>query len=271
MVAIPQQLNLTELAIEGVKYPGNRNAKIGMGSIGDLCSRRMWFSFHWVSDPEEISAKLQRLFNVGIDEEPKIIADLIKIGVKVSREQELVMGFAGHVKGKIDGVGEGFPEAPKTPHLLEFKTANDSNFKRIAKKGVQEGSFDYYAQIQRYMGGKKLTRCFFIMTNKNTSARYYERVRFDKECYADLLKKEQNVILSDTPPLRYFQDSSMTCRWCRVKDVCNGATPVKTCRTCDHMDMKDNGVFYCNRHEKELDYKEQIEGCKLYSLGWGFK
>ncbi len=43
----------------------------------------------------------------------------------------------GHIAGSMDGCGLGFVEAPKTWHVLEFKTSGEKYFKKLVKGGVR--------------------------------------------------------------------------------------------------------------------------------------
>lgn len=163
----------------------------------------------------------------------------------------------------------GIVEAPKTRHLLEFKTANTKYFNKVKKHGLYASMPEYFATVQRYMGAKKLTRCFYVVVCKDTDERHYERIHFDKEYYNDLIKRERDIIMSDRPPLRYFEAGKPPCLWCNSKDVCDGvARAEKNCRTCDHADLEDKGIWICNFHKKELSYSAQIEGCRHHTYGW---
>lgn len=262
---------------------------LGMSTLGEKCLRKLWYGFHWVSD-KSITAKAQRIFNRGHVEEKVVVDDLKRIGVKctkfidgveleltgeVDEEQEEFTGTAGHAKGHCDGRLLGLIEAPKTQHLLETKTMQEKYFKDVVKKGVQLSQPKYYSQVQRYMLATKntpikLERTFFVATNKNTQERYYERIRFNKEHACELERKEIQVVTSESPLIKVYNENDFECRYCSHKKVCHyGDSPNKNCRTCDNSDIMDNGVWHCNYWEKNLSYDEQLDGCKEWRIGWG--
>ena len=286
MVKIPEKQNTTENAIESMTFTNNHRSYLGMSGIGHECILYLWYSFHWAYKPEVNTARQKRIFDRGDLEEQRIIKDLKSIGIEVFRrdrdgskieiygfaneKQEEMVVFGGHIKGHIDGRALGVKEAPKTEHLLEFKTANESNFKKIKNLGVALAKPEYYAQMQRYMHELKLTRTLFIVTNKNTEERYYERVRYDKDHALMLVEKEQEVIVSICPPKDKFSPTWYKCRWCNAKDICHtGKEPEKNCRTCQHVDFYENGRWSCcidNNNPKTLSLQDQRNGCDKHKF-----
>ena len=235
----------TEMKIELKEVPNEFRPYLGMSGIGHECSRAIWYGFHWAAT-EMLTARKQRIFDRGDLEEARIIRDLTSVGIvcyrtepdgtiveitgEIGEKQQTLTGFENHAKGHPDGTAIGVIEAPKTPHLLEFKTAAAKYFANYVKeKSVQKVSPVYYAQAQRYMAAMKLTRALFIATNKDTEARYYERIKFDKDAAGLLIEKERNIILSDGPPPKAFNKTWITCKWCKFNQVChyNAAPEVK--------------------------------------------
>jgi hypothetical protein len=263
----------------------DRRPYLGMSGIGHSCMRHLWYQFHWVS-PKYVSNRMERLFNRGHWEEHRIIASLKSVGVEcfrrdkdgnkieifghIGEEQEEIIGFAGHSAGHNDGRGLGIPEAPKTEHLLEFKTANDKNFKLFAKDGVEKTSPKYFAQMQRYMKGLGLTRALFIVRNKNDESTYPERVVYDEKYADELVRKEQNVIMADMPPERIGGATWYECKMCDDFGVCHTGWDIKqNCRTCDKSDIENNGVWTCSYKDDNLSKEEQQHGCQVWKKGWG--
>jgi len=286
MPKIPINMNTTAYKVESIVHEQEPRGYLGMSGLGHPCSRTLWYGFHFVSKRESITARMKRLFNRGHQEEPVIISDLKSAGIEVFKvineeevemtgekdeDQEELIGFAGHAKGHPDGRVRGLPEAPKTVHLLEMKTASDAQFKKIKKLGVKKAKPVYYSQAQRYMDKMGLTRALFVVTNKNNDERHYERVKIDKD-YAEILaKKEQDIILAEAPPPKISENRNwIDCKYCNHKDVCHGGQqPERNCRTCNHADIADNGRWECNMHQRDLTLDEQIKGCEFWSQGWG--
>lgn len=249
----------TEQQIEDKYYPLGKSIRLGISQIGESCDRKIFYKFYWCSSPK-ISARIKRLFGRGTNEEPIVIKDLESIGVIVHSMQDVVFAGYGHIKGKIDGIAENVPDAPKTPHLLEIKTMNNKNFGKFTEKnGVEKKFPEYYAQIQVYMYLKKLKRALFIGVNKNTDERYYERIPVNNNFAKELLNKAQDIIFSDFLPHKF---ESFKCRWCEYKEICMEGKPVeKNCRTCKFAAIHDEGQWQCaypdNMIGKYLTYLEQ--------------
>ena len=179
MAKLPITIKLkTEALIEDQELIESPRSYFGISGIGHPCARSLWYNFRWVT-PRQFSPRVKRLLNRGHLEEPIVIKDLEAIGCRVhSTQKDLVTGH-GHIKGHNDGIVDNLPDAPRTPHLLEIKTANEKNFNAIKKDGISIAKPEYEAQAQGYMKLLKLKRTLFVVVNKNTDERYYERVSFD--------------------------------------------------------------------------------------------
>jgi len=269
MAQLPTNVNATKLLFDEITFPRRRGNTIGMGSIGDPCVRRLWYSLHWFDEPEPISLRLYNLFETGTRAEDFMIEDLKRIGVEVTQRQEELWGTMDHAHGFTDGRCKNVPEAPKTEHLLEMKTHSDSNFKKLVKDGVKKAYPKHYAQCQRYMKGTGLTRTLYLGYNKNTSEYYVERIRYDASFANDLVRKEREIILAQTPPAKQFERSWYECKFCSFKEVCHdNATPPKNCRTCKHNDIVDEGKWVCTvlGGMYEIPQEVQLVGCEVYEV-----
>jgi hypothetical protein len=266
MANIPESLLRlkTEIMIEDPPVIQTNRPYFGISGIGNECPRALWYSFRWTTE-RAFSPRVQRLLTRGHREEPIIIADLKKIGIKVSGRQKTIIAGEGHIKGHCDGVAENVPDAPNTPHLLEFKTANDANFKKIVKQGVQKAKPEYYAQCQCYMDKLKLKRALFIVVNKNTDARYYERIRIDKKAAQFYFDRAMDIISTETPPDKIGGATWFSCKWCDHYSVCHFDEPIQeNCRTCRFLDIYPRGRWRCSRRKEPRSVKRQREGCVLW-------
>jgi hypothetical protein len=262
--------NRYEWAFRPLKNGNKPRGYLGMSGLGNPCIRAVWLGWRKASIEKKINPRVKRIFERGDWEEYRIVRDLKLIGCIVHSDQKEIVGFAGHAKGHIDGIVENVPDAPKTPHLAEFKTANKSNFSKFKNHGLKKANIIYYSQIQRYMGGLNLKRGLLIVTNKDNEERYLERIHFDKNFYQDLLRTEEEIIMSELPPEIMFPENHEVCRWCDHKEVCRGKTPpVKNCRTCKGCDIHDKGVWKCDSsssdfYGSELILSQQLKGCKKH-------
>lgn len=248
-----------------------RRDHLGASMVGDeKCLRLLWYAFRWASDPQH-PGRILRLFESGQREEERVVANLKAAGVTVvevdpsTDEQWRIAFVGGHVGGGSDGAVLGIREAPKTWHLLEVKTANEKWFKAMAKKGVREARPGYFAQMQVYMLGLKLTRAYFWCTHKDTDSIYTERVKFDRPYAVAAIAKLEHVVRSATPPPRISDDPTwFECKFCDFYDVCHDRRLdrlERNCRTCASSSPTEDGGWWCDLHESHLSSEKQREGC----------
>ena len=158
MAPIPQTDSTVSLIYRAWAKRENRppRSHLGASMIGRPCEREAWYAFHWALYPE-FEGRILRLFDRGQREEPVFIRDLRQAGITVhavdpeTGKQFQFSDFGGHVGGSMDGAALGLPEAPKTWHVLEFKTHSSKSFEATVRDGVQKAHPEHYAQMQMYM------------------------------------------------------------------------------------------------------------------------
>lgn len=281
MAAVPEPIhataNLIYKAYENDAEEGNR-PHLGASLIGHACERYLWMTFRWV-DSKKFPGRMLRLFKAGNDFEPRIVAELRRIGVEVhdvdpTGRQWRVSSIGGHFGGSMDGAARGFAEAPKTWCVTEFKTHNAKSFAGLVKEGVQKSKPQHYAQMTIYMGETGMDRAMYIAENKDTSELYCEWIHFDQVEYAKLKARAERVIRAAEPPLKISEDPSWyVCKMCDFHDHCHGeAAPAVNCRTCAHAtpvtgEGAEGGQWHCEKIE-EANCDENIDdatmrtGCK---------
>lgn len=234
---------------------------LGISGIGEKCARKIWYGFRFCSQ-QKISQRMHRLFQRGHREEPIIQADLRKIGIHHHSAQKEVVDGNGHIKGHIDDTLENVPDAPKTPHLGEYKTHNDKSFKDLKNKGVKLSKPVHYAQMICYMKKLKLKRGLYIAVNKNDDARYYERISSDDEKATELIQRGFDIISTEVPPEKIGNSTWFECKWCGHYEICHfGELPLKNCRTCEFGDIHDEGKWKCSGYKIWLSFAQQLLGC----------
>ena len=191
MSALPQAEHTTAGAIlqwwEHTQDSGHR-PHLGASLIGHPCDRHLWLTFRWAK-AHRWDGRMLRLFDDGKRAEARFVTELRAIGCDVWECDEAGDQFRGHFGGSVDAVASGVPEAPKTPHLAEFKTSNDKLFKVLERDGVRKAKPQHYAQMQAYMGLLDLTRALYLVENKNDASVYAERVEFDREEFARIIER----------------------------------------------------------------------------------
>lgn len=239
---------------------------LGISSIGKACPRCLWYDFRCCS-AKKITQRLHRLFQKGHREEIIIQTDLQKIGIFHHSDQKEVICGNGHIKGHIDDLLDGIPDAPKTTHLGEYKTHNDKSFKDLKKRGLKVSKPVHYAQMICYMHLLNLTRGLYIAVNKNDDARYYERISENKEKAKEFIHRGLDIISTEIPPERIGNSTWFECKWCDHYELCHFAgIPLKNCRTCQYCDICNDGKWRCSGFKIELSFEQQKLGCKRYAL-----
>jgi len=273
MTALPERQNSTAAAIfqqyEKSAEAGQR-PHLGASELGHECERYLWLSFRWAKHPE-FDGRMLRLFESGQLAEPRLIANLRAIGVEVSDRDEKSQQWrfsavGGHVGGSMDGAALGLPEAPKTWHVLEFKTANAKSFAAMVKKGVKESKPQHWSQMQLYMGWAGLDRAMYLVVNKDTDDIHSERIEFDRKEFDRLYDRAHRIVTGTEPAITLGENAEyFSCKYCRFKDQCYATeTPQVNCRTCAHStpELDGDAKWSCAEHKKDLTVDEQRQGCR---------
>lgn len=243
---------------------------LGASLIGHSCERNLWLTWRWAK-AQRWEGRMLRLFDDGKRAESRFVEELRGIGVQVwdcddALRQHRVSALGGHFGGSVDAVVLGIPEAPKTPHVAEFKTSNDKLFKALTKNGVRKSKPMHFAQMQTYMGLMQLDRALYMVENKNDASVYTERVEFDAEEFARIMQRAERILRTVEPPARLSDDADYyECKWCNHHALCHGTSvPEVNCRTCAHstpvMDG-DGGAWTCDLERVSIDEDTQREGC----------
>lgn len=253
---------------------------LGASIIGHHCSRYLWYCFRQLTR-ENVDGRIYRLFDRGDVEEPRMVDDLRSIGCEVHEidprtgQQFEVSALGGHFSGHMDGCALGIPEAPKTWHVLEFKTHSAKSFRDLEKSGVKASKGQHYGQMQAYMGLTGMTRALYMAVNKDTEELYCERVRFDKAYFDSLMTLASSIISGSSIPARiserpdYYQ-----CRWCSAKEICHATTKESpackssgvSCRQCCFAvpeTSESDARWTCSKLGKALSTEDQDRACDL--------
>lgn len=253
-------------------------AYLGGSQIGRECERELWYAFRWCSSGgKAFDGRMLRLFNRGHREEPTFIAELRGIGYQVhdvdpgTGQQFRFKALGGHAAGGIDGVALGVIEAPKTWHLLEFKTHNAKSFATVARDGVEKAKPEHWAQMQIYMRWAGLERALYLAVNKDNDELYAERVSADSAAGERLEAKAERVIFAPEPLERISNDPAFyKCKGCAFNAVCHTPkVPAPNCRNCVHAtpERDGDGLWTCARFGGDpIPLDMQREGCGEHRL-----
>jgi hypothetical protein len=247
-------------------------AYLGWSEIGDPCERALWYSFR-MAKLKQFDGRMLRLFDTGHREEDRVLQELRAIGCEVFSRDPATGGqfgcqqYGGHMRGHLDAVVKGLPEAPATPHLVDVKTCNDKKFAAVKKDGMQKTYPRYWSQAHGYMGAFNLTRGMYIFVNKNTDEIHTERFHFDESQYKRDLDKGGRIIFAAEPPQRLSNDPAwFECKFCDHAPICHGTDTMRvTCRSCLHATPEKTGIWTCARHgNNEIPIKVQREACQSH-------
>ena len=247
----------------------------GMSDVDNDCPRALWYKFRWSSPKEKFSARMLRLFATGHLEEKRLLDDLSMIpGVDVRRVDDKTgrqwkVKIEGIIRGAMDAVALGLPEAPKTWHVVECKSSNSKTFQAIKKKGVKAGKLGHWLQMQLYMHSEGLKRALYMLVNKDDDDEYFERVHYDVEAALATIERLRSIAFSPMPPPRLHDDpedkKAWQCRFCNHRQICHELQFSRTnCRTCLHstpLRDNDDANWRCERHNKTITPAEQRVGC----------
>ena len=214
-----------------------------------------------------------RLFDTGKREEDRLVRDLRRTGATVldadpeTGRQWQVAALGGHFGGSLDAVAIGLLEAPKTWHVVEFKTHSAKSFATLKKDGVERAKPQHWAQMQVYMHLTGITRAMYVAVCKDTDEIHIERVRADPAAGQRLIAKAKRVIDAPRPPARISEDPAWwQCRLCEHHDHCHGDRPAeRNCRTCLHSTPVDGG-WICERWKRELSIERAAARLSLPSV-----
>jgi hypothetical protein len=264
-------LEAIDLAIKDQAEDGFR-PHLGASQIGRSCDRALWYSFRWCTRPNH-DARLLRVFARGHREEENLSNLLRRAGVTVMQTdpntgKQFTFGN-GHFGGSMDGACVNLPDAPKTWHVLEFKTSSAKMFNILEAKGVKEAKPEHWAQMQCYMAWSGMERALYMTVCKDDDRLHMERIDADPQAARLLFERAQRIIDAPTPPEGISTDPSWyECKWCEHADLCHRSmAPVPTCRSCSHSTPEPGGTWTCARHSnKPLTVKEQKDACQAHRV-----
>lgn len=273
MTALPEPTRGTPQAIHllhAVKSACEESRPyLGWSEIGHPCERYLWLRWRW-ADQEVFDGRMARLFDTGHREEARVLEELRALGCEVHArgpdgEQFGVSSVGGHLKGHMDAVVTGLPEAPKTPHLVDVKTINSKRFKEIQKKSMKNMYPKYWAQAHGYMGLAGLTRAMFIFVCKDDDQIHVERVEFDDAVFKLYEARAKRLVISPEPPPRIAESADDDeCKYCTFKSICHAElAPRANCRTCSHSTptFLGDGEWKCEKYDVSLETRDQRRGC----------
>lgn len=227
---------------------------LGASTIGEVCLRRLVYSFRWMHR-EQFDGRMLRLFNRGHETEPRFEAWLKGIGAQVwtvnnDGSQFRMPSANPHYGGSVDGVAK-LPERYEIPFpfLLEMKTHNDRSFKYLVKQGVKVSKPKHFVQMNAYGEAMNLDYAIYCAINKNDDDVWIEVVALDRSEGQAFIRKADHVIsASKLPPRIAATIAYAECKYCPMGGVCHQGVDIDiNCRSCDNSLPLNDGTWYCNK------------------------
>jgi hypothetical protein len=168
----------------------------------------------------------------------------------------------------LDGVIKGVEGAEKTAHILEIKTHNKKSFDELPRFKVQRSKPAHYDQMHCGMMYSGIPRALYVALCKDDERYYVERLVMDEAHVVALKTKIKTVIGATMPPAPIAdKEDAYACKWCKHKAVCKaGATPIRTCRSCEYAEAGKGGTWSCTLLNNELTPADQLKACEHYSV-----
>ena len=268
MPQVPASQHSTGIAVVEwrAKQSQEHREHLGASLIGHACDRHIWYSFRWAKLPS-FDGRMLRLFDRGKREEAVVAEELRAIGIELHTDeagkQIDCRDESGHFGGSVDGIGRGFPEAPKTWAILEVKTHSAKSFIDLKKHGVAESKPQHYAQMQSYMGLLGVERALYFGVNKDTDEVYTEWVHFDSHAFQSMHERARRIIEAKEPPAKLSEDpANWQCKMCSFFSLCHEQKVAEmNCRTCCHSSPVEIGAWRCELHSAVKHKGKQKEGC----------
>jgi hypothetical protein len=251
------------------KYNTGHREHLGASVMGEKCSRKLWYIFRWVKE-EKFDGRMQRLFQVGHNAEPRFIEYLRGIGFefKIPEDKQFhISACNGHYGGSLDGMCKAPARYNINEDLIwlnEFKTnKTGTDFYDIEWKGVIKCKQRHYSQMCQYGLHYQLKYGLYLVENKNDSDITIEIVPLDWNLGKELEKKAQDIILSQIPPPRIAENPSFfECKYCHFSDICHNNEPVEiNCRSCRYAEPNKDAEWHCNLYSSNIPKDFIAKGC----------
>lgn len=255
------------------KYKQTPRTHLGGSEIGEVCSRRLVYSFRWMSQENHI-ARMLRLFQRGHKEENVFVELLRGIGCSVSDQQEngqqhRITTDNKHFGGSLDGVIS-LPERYNLPFpmLLEMKTHNDKSFKKLVADGMRVTKPKHFAQCCTYGYFYSFRYCLYMAVNKNDDDLWPEIVELDLPYGHMLADRAKTIINADRLPERISNSSAhKECKYCPMQGICHFQLEAnRNCRSCCHSAAQADGSWFCKLPQNNQTIPTDVipKGCNQW-------
>jgi hypothetical protein len=223
---------LSEAWVKRQRDRAGTPSRLPLSQVGG-CQRKVWYGLQATGEPSPPETTLLHIFDYGNAVEDYVVRLLRMAGYEVedvdpdTGEQWRVEDHDGRVSGRLDGkITYGLQ---RRKALLEIKSANANQYRKLQDVGVQAWNPKYISQVTYYMGLAELDHCVFVVLNKNQfylgegtwkfSVLHVEKVRFDNKRYEQLRLKALDIVNAESCLARPELGKSQYCGFCKYCDV----------------------------------------------------
>lgn len=252
-------------------------SSIGMGSLGNPCSRALFFKFRRAKNVE-FNAKTIKMFIDGhhgedVQAERLRAVDgvvLETINPLTGKQYEFTE-FNGHVRGFCDGIITGLRQNPEEFYVWEHKQTAQKKFDALLKliekfpehEVLQNWDENYYAQSQLYMKYSGIKQHYLTVASAGGRDTISVITLYDEDYANQLIKKAERIIFTNDAPERINNSPAFyLCKWCDYHDICHSKEiPAMNCRTCLHSTPEVGGNWSCTKHDIDIGENFEHVGC----------
>jgi hypothetical protein len=238
---------------------------LGMSEIGGSCERAIWYSWRKFT-PAPQDGRMMILFELGDHVEQIVTRSLRLAGYQLEGaypdQQFSFDDLGGFWRGHSDGI----ITLPEQRAVLECKSANKNKFEEMKKDGVRKAQPKYYVQAQCYMVYSGISKCLFVVMNKNTSELYIEEIDIDTATFYATKAKAERIIKARTAPERGFDDKAcVDCSWCDYRTHCwspeDAIQERRACISCADLCISDGFIPSCCNAAHAFTLKDIFVSC----------
>lgn len=223
---------------------GYKRYYLGASSIGNECSRQLWYGFRHCSQ-EYVDSKSQKRFDDGFHSEDVYIKRLKDAGYQLQHEEDgkqygfkdLGGWFRGHRDGKLFNLPEIGNAIWEHKSSAKWKALDKAIEKHGEENALKEWNETYYYQGQLYMGYDKTNWHVLTCASEGSREETIVLTQFNENDFNRTREKARNIICSDSPPPKISDNPTFfKCGWCHAKEVCHSfALPKPNCRNCAYV------------------------------------
>lgn len=241
---------------------------LGASDLSSECDAFLNITFNW-GKPSHVTGRVARILQRGKREEILFRERLVMAGFVLCDHLPTTFNMTGgHIAGECDGWVQ--HKTWREPLIVEYKTMNQSSFRKLEKHGVESGFRHYYAQMSIYGYMLHSPKVLFVAINKNDESIHIELVEIDKLLAKDLLARGRDVVAGTLPAVKISQSPDYyICKMCPFHRVCHGNERLsKNCRSCKHSEPALLGTMGSFNWKCGLDkdiQKFYKKGCESWS------